>query len=294
MSTFLAAIDAGSLSAASRKLGLPLATVSRRVPTSKPTCGRSFCSHQPAPRAHRCRQILRHRLPRHPELRRTGRARRVRRVHSAPWGTSSSPRPSSSPPACASSRRGLSQDLSRDQRPLVPHRPARRLCRGSRRCRGAHRLPAGQQPDRHADRNCPAVLCASPAYLEAHAPAPQRPQDLEAHECITFESLTSPAVWTFRLAKSELSVAIRSRLTVNTAEAAIDAAIAGLGITQVLSYQVEAALQAGTLEFDPRRSRDRTVAGQSRLFPARACCRSRPAPSSTLQRNVSGRKLKYI
>ncbi len=92
------------------------------------------------------------------------------------------------------------------------------------------------------------VLCASPAYLEAHAPAPQRPQDLEAHECITFESLTSPAVWTFRLAKSELSVAIRSRLTVNTAEAAIDAAIAGLGITQVLSYQVEAALQAGTLE----------------------------------------------
>ena len=31
MSTLLAAIDAGSLSAASRKLGVPLATVSRRV-----------------------------------------------------------------------------------------------------------------------------------------------------------------------------------------------------------------------------------------------------------------------
>ena len=31
MTTLLAAVDAGSLSAASRKLGLPLATVSRRV-----------------------------------------------------------------------------------------------------------------------------------------------------------------------------------------------------------------------------------------------------------------------
>jgi DNA-binding transcriptional LysR family regulator len=34
---------------------------------------------------------------------------------------------------------------------------------------------------------------------------------------------------------------------VSTAEAAVDAAVAGLGVTCVLSYQVEAALHAGQL-----------------------------------------------
>ena len=45
------------------------------------------------------------------------------------------------------------------------------------------------------------------------------------------------------------SVAIYSRLIVNTAEAAIDAAIAGLGLTRVLSYQVANAMRSGALTF---------------------------------------------
>jgi DNA-binding transcriptional LysR family regulator len=42
-------------------------------------------------------------------------------------------------------------------------------------------------------------------------------------------------------------VAVRSRLVVSTAEAAIDAAIAGVGLTRVLSYQVARPVAAGTL-----------------------------------------------
>jgi DNA-binding transcriptional LysR family regulator len=42
-------------------------------------------------------------------------------------------------------------------------------------------------------------------------------------------------------------VPIHPRLIVSTAEAAIDAAIAGVGITSVLSYQIESALRAGAL-----------------------------------------------
>jgi DNA-binding transcriptional LysR family regulator len=42
-------------------------------------------------------------------------------------------------------------------------------------------------------------------------------------------------------------VPVQSRLVVNTAESAIDAAVAGVGITRVLSYQVADALRAGTL-----------------------------------------------
>jgi DNA-binding transcriptional LysR family regulator len=40
---------------------------------------------------------------------------------------------------------------------------------------------------------------------------------------------------------------VRPRLVVNTAETAVDAAVAGLGVTRVLSYQAEAALRARQL-----------------------------------------------
>ena len=92
------------------------------------------------------------------------------------------------------------------------------------------------------------ITCASPDYLETHAPAPLRPEDLGSHACINFEGLTSPQVWKFGAGKSETAVAVRSRLVVNTAEAAIDAAVAGLGITRVLSYQVSKDVLAGKLD----------------------------------------------
>jgi len=85
------------------------------------------------------------------------------------------------------------------------------------------------------------VVCASPAYLARHG-VPQKPLDLSTHECITFEVLASMRAWVFGSGKSEQSVQIHSRLAVNTAEAAIEAAILGVGLTRVLSYQVADAL----------------------------------------------------
>lgn len=81
------------------------------------------------------------------------------------------------------------------------------------------------------------VVCASPAYLATHG-VPTTPQDLAGHDCITFEVLASMRAWVFGAGKSELSVPVHSRLTVNTAEAAIAAAILGVGLIRVLSYQV--------------------------------------------------------
>jgi DNA-binding transcriptional LysR family regulator len=46
---------------------------------------------------------------------------------------------------------------------------------------------------------------------------------------------------------SPVTVAVRSRLVVNTAEAAVDAATMSLGVTRVLSYQAADALHAGRL-----------------------------------------------
>ena len=90
------------------------------------------------------------------------------------------------------------------------------------------------------------IVCASPAYLAARG-MPQDPRDLGAHQCIGFEHFTAGAAWRFQLGGVETTVPVRPRLIVNTAEAAIDAAIAGVGLTCVLSYQVESALRAGLL-----------------------------------------------
>ncbi|MGO4303225.1 LysR family transcriptional regulator [Cupriavidus sp. RAF12] len=90
------------------------------------------------------------------------------------------------------------------------------------------------------------VVCASPAYLATHG-VPARPRDLTAHECITFEVLASARAWVFGAGKSELSVPVHSRLAVNTAETAISAAKLGVGLIRVLYYQVADAVRDNAL-----------------------------------------------
>jgi DNA-binding transcriptional LysR family regulator len=86
------------------------------------------------------------------------------------------------------------------------------------------------------------VVCASPAYLDQHG-VPLKPQDLSAHNCISFEVLESKRAWVFGAGKSEVSVPVTSRLAVNTAEGAITAAVLGVGVVRVLSYQVADAIR---------------------------------------------------
>jgi DNA-binding transcriptional LysR family regulator len=83
------------------------------------------------------------------------------------------------------------------------------------------------------------VVCASAAYLR-HAGVPRTPAALARHACIGFTG-TNPLArrWSFPgKRKGEDSVAVNVRLTVNTAQAAIDAALADLGCVTVFSYQV--------------------------------------------------------
>ena len=88
------------------------------------------------------------------------------------------------------------------------------------------------------------VLVASPSYLE-RCGAPKAPGDLSSHEIVAFESLDATNEWRFGLAGK--IVRVEPRLTVNSADAAIAAAEAGLGITRTLSYQVMASVVAGRL-----------------------------------------------
>ena len=90
------------------------------------------------------------------------------------------------------------------------------------------------------------VVCGSQDYLSIHG-APKHPTDLATHTLIAFEGLTSVESWTFRIDSADVSVPIRPKLIVNTAEAAIDAAVSGLGLTCALSYQIERPIKAGAL-----------------------------------------------
>ena len=96
------------------------------------------------------------------------------------------------------------------------------------------------------------VVCGSPDYF-ARRERPHAPGDLAGHDCITFATLAQPDTWQFvdrrtGAKQAQVPVAVKSRLTVNTAEAAIDAALAGIGITRVLSYQIADAVESGALE----------------------------------------------
>ena len=89
------------------------------------------------------------------------------------------------------------------------------------------------------------ITCASPAYLASRG-RPSSPQELRNHDCISFTALSLVERWSFAGPKPQ-RVNLHPRLTVNTAEAAIDAAVAGLGITRVLSYQAARPVADGSL-----------------------------------------------
>jgi len=99
------------------------------------------------------------------------------------------------------------------------------------------------------------VTCASPAYFASRTP-PKVPQDLASHDVISFESVAAQSTWRFWSEQSEVAVSFRSRLSVSTIDAAIDAGLAGAGIIRAMSYQVadfvrEELLQLVLERFEP-------------------------------------------
>ncbi len=89
------------------------------------------------------------------------------------------------------------------------------------------------------------VVCASPAFLDRHG-IPAKPGDLAGLAAVIFEGPGATPAWQFGNGKGG-RVAVHPRLSVNTAEAALDAAIAGVGLTRVLSYQAEEPVRRGLL-----------------------------------------------
>lgn len=115
------------------------------------------------------------------------------------------------------------------------------------------------------------VVCASPAYL-ARKGTPHAPADLASHDCIGFTQ-ESPGETAWRFTTG--SVRVRPRLVTNSAEAAVASAGEGNGITRVLTYQIERELAAGRLVlllqgFEPPPSPVHLVYPEARLSVAKA------------------------
>jgi DNA-binding transcriptional LysR family regulator len=90
------------------------------------------------------------------------------------------------------------------------------------------------------------VVCASPSYLEARG-YPKRLSDLAGHNCITIDDHATPPAWRFVRGSRTRVAPVKSRLCVNTSEAAVLAAIKGVGLTRVMSYKMDAAKREGKL-----------------------------------------------
>jgi DNA-binding transcriptional LysR family regulator len=89
------------------------------------------------------------------------------------------------------------------------------------------------------------VVCGSPGYFAKHR-VPKTLDDLAHQHCVVFAGLGEQiSSWSFpgRGRGGTRIIAPKARLVVNTAEAAIDAAIADIGITRVLSYQAADAVR---------------------------------------------------
>ena len=86
------------------------------------------------------------------------------------------------------------------------------------------------------------IAVASPDYLKRRGRL-QTPRDLATHDVIAFVGMDGAERWHFKSGE----VQIKPKLIVNTAEAAIDAASAGFGVSRVLSYQAVEALASKAL-----------------------------------------------
>jgi DNA-binding transcriptional LysR family regulator len=90
------------------------------------------------------------------------------------------------------------------------------------------------------------IVVASSDYLSRRG-EPDTPEAIASHETIQFGAVTASPDWRFVEDGREIRVACTPRFTTNSADAAIQYAEQGGGLTRVLAYQAAEAIKAGRL-----------------------------------------------
>jgi DNA-binding transcriptional LysR family regulator len=256
VATLIAAVDGGSLSAASRMLGMPLATVSRKVSARE---------------AHLHTQLV-VRTSRKLALTEAGQAyvAASRRIldeiddaERAASGEYRAPRGDLTITASIMFGRLHVEPIVLDFLKVYPDINARLVLANHVVNLVDENVDCAIRVGRLADSSMFAtqvgavgwVTCASPQYLQTRG-TPSTPEQLKEHDCVMFDGLYSNNPWSFGRGKRAGTLQIRPRFSVNTADAAIAAATASASITHVLSCQVADAIAAGALrlvlrDFEP-------------------------------------------
>jgi DNA-binding transcriptional LysR family regulator len=91
------------------------------------------------------------------------------------------------------------------------------------------------------------IVVAAPAYLKQHG-EPKTPAEVASHQTIQFGSTSVTGEWRFAEAGSEFRLNITPRFSSNTADAAVQYAEQGGGLTRVLAYQAADAIRRGALK----------------------------------------------
>lgn len=247
MTSLLAVVDTGSFSAASRKLRVPVTTVSRRVAELEThlrtrllqrTTRKVTLTDAGAPYVAVCRRII----------------EQIDEAERAAGGEYHTPR----------GELTVTAPLVFGRMHLVPviaefmaEFPEIRLkCRFNDRVLDMQEeridlaVRIGQLPDssRRARRigTIRRVVCASPDYLSRRG-EPQTLAELEGHDCVGFHGFDPPGNWLFATPTGTVAVPIRSRIMLDAIELVIDAGIAGMGLIRVFSYHVRPAVRSGLL-----------------------------------------------
>jgi DNA-binding transcriptional LysR family regulator len=90
------------------------------------------------------------------------------------------------------------------------------------------------------------VVCAAPDYLRRRG-EPATPDDLVEHDCVAFGDVPGVAEWSFEDGAVRRSLRIPTRLCANDFDALVRAALAGVGLVRVPSWQVAHCLADGQL-----------------------------------------------
>ena len=91
------------------------------------------------------------------------------------------------------------------------------------------------------------IVVASPAYLKARG-EPKTPEAIASHQTIQFGATAASPEWRFVEDGREVRITCTPRFATNSADAAIQYAEQGGGLTRVLAYQAADAIKAGRLK----------------------------------------------
>lgn len=260
MRLLAAAADAGSLSAAGRRLGLPLPTLSRRIADLEARLGAQLLVRSPrglvpteagAAYLEAVRRIL-------------GDVDEAERAAAGEWRTPRGELVVTAPlvfgrlhllPVAAAFLEAYPEV---DLRLVLSDR---NLALADEHLDAALRIGALPDSSLRAVHvgDVRRIAVASPDLLRRHG-TPRLPMELATLPCIAFEGIAADRNWTFSgpdgNAADANRVPIRPHLTVNAVEAAVDAAVTGVGVARAFTYQCAVELAEGALvrvlrDFEP-------------------------------------------